>query len=62
VIKDILKTLVYRLCRYRTASSALFRGVLDPRALSRAQSQSNDQDSLPPYEFSIHHSAYMEND
>jgi NAD+ synthase (glutamine-hydrolysing) len=51
VIKDILKTLVYRLCRYRNAGSA----VIPERILTRAPSAElkagqTDQDSLPAYE------------
>ncbi|MGH6609273.1 MAG: NAD+ synthase [Burkholderiaceae bacterium] len=51
VIKDILKTLVYRLCRYRN-SIAL---VIPERILTRAPSaelkaNQTDQDSLPPYD------------
>ncbi len=64
VIKDILKTLVYRLCRYRNATKA----VIPQRILTRAPSaelrpNQTDQDTLPPYELldSII-SAYMEND
>jgi len=51
VIKDILKTLVYRLCRFRNAISP----VIPERILTRAPSaelkaDQTDQDSLPPYE------------
>jgi NAD+ synthase (glutamine-hydrolysing) len=51
VIKDILKTLVYRLCRYRNGISA----IIPERILTRAPSAElkagqTDQDSLPPYE------------
>lgn len=51
VIKDILKTLVYRLCRYRNSVAP----VIPERILSRAPSaelrqDQTDQDSLPPYE------------
>jgi NAD+ synthase (glutamine-hydrolysing) len=51
VIKDILKTLVYRLCRYRNARMP----VIPERILTRAPSaelkaEQTDQDSLPPYE------------
>lgn len=56
VIKDIAKTLVYRLCRYRNGA-ALFakRDVIPERILTRAPSaelrdNQTDQDSLPPYE------------
>jgi NAD+ synthetase len=51
VIKDILKTLVYRLCAWRNAQSA----VIPENILTRAPSaelkpDQKDQDSLPPYE------------
>lgn len=51
VIKDIAKTLVYRLCTYRNSLSA----VIPERILTRAPSaelrpDQTDQDSLPPYE------------
>ncbi len=51
VIKDVYKTLVYRLCRYRNTISA----VIPERILTRPpsaelKSDQCDQDSLPPYE------------
>jgi NAD+ synthase (glutamine-hydrolysing) len=51
VIKDIAKTLVYRLCAYRNSISE----VIPTRILTRAPSaelrpDQTDQDSLPPYE------------
>ncbi|WP_334187254.1 NAD+ synthase [Noviherbaspirillum sp.] len=51
VIKDIAKTLVYRLCDYRNSIS----DVIPKRILTRAPSaelrpDQTDQDSLPPYE------------
>ena len=51
VIKDIAKTLVYRLCDYRNGLS----DVIPQRILTRAPSaelrpDQTDQDSLPPYE------------
>ncbi|CAN5145514.1 NAD+ synthase [soil metagenome] len=51
VIKDIAKTLVYRLCAYRNSES----DVIPERILTRAPSaelrpDQTDQDSLPPYE------------
>lgn len=56
VIKDIAKTLVYQLCRYRneTTDYAL-RDVIPERILTRAPSaelreNQTDQDSLPPYD------------
>jgi len=64
VIKDILKTLVYRLCRYRNGVER----VIPDRVLTRAPSaelrpNQTDQDSLPPYDvLDAIISAYMEND
>jgi NAD+ synthase (glutamine-hydrolysing) len=64
VIKDILKTLVYRLCEYRNG----LERVIPERVLTRAPSaelrpDQTDQDSLPPYEvLDLIISAYMEND
>jgi len=51
VIKDILKTFVYRLCAYRNSVSP----VIPENILTRAPSaelkpNQTDQDSLPPYE------------
>jgi len=51
VIKDIAKTLVYRLCAYRNSLS----DIIPERILTRAPSaelrpDQKDQDSLPPYE------------
>ena len=51
VIKDIAKTLVYRLCAWRNSVS----DVIPQRILTRAPSaelrpDQTDQDSLPPYE------------
>jgi len=50
-IKDVYKTLVYRLCRYRNGISP----VIPERVLTRAPSaelreNQTDQDSLPPYD------------
>jgi NAD+ synthase (glutamine-hydrolysing) len=50
VLKDIAKTLVYRLCAYRNSLAA----VIPERILTRAPSaelrpDQTDQDSLPPY-------------
>jgi NAD+ synthase (glutamine-hydrolysing) len=64
VIKDILKTLVYRLCRHRNRMKA----VIPERILTRAPTaelrpNQTDQDSLPAYEvLDPIISAYMEND
>jgi NAD+ synthase (glutamine-hydrolysing) len=51
VIKDIAKTLVYRLCAYRNSLA----DIIPQRILTRAPSaelrpDQTDQDSLPPYE------------
>jgi NAD+ synthetase len=51
VLKDISKTLVYRLCRYRNALGR----VIPERIITRPPSaelrpDQTDQDSLPPYE------------
>jgi NAD+ synthase (glutamine-hydrolysing) len=64
VIKDILKGLVYRLCRYRNSLSP----VIPERILTRAPSaelrpDQTDQDSLPPYDdLDAIVECYMEND
>jgi NAD+ synthetase len=64
VIKDILKTLVYRLCRYRNG----IEHVIPERVLTRAPSaelraNQTDQDTLPSYDvLDAIISAYMEND
>ena len=64
VIKDVYKTFVYRLCRYRNAQGA----VIPENILTRAPSaelkpNQTDQDSLPPYEvLDAIIEAYMEHD
>ncbi len=56
VLKDIAKTLVYRLCHYRNqAESFATRDIIPERILTRAPSaelreNQTDQDSLPPYD------------
>jgi NAD+ synthase (glutamine-hydrolysing) len=56
VIKDIAKTLVYRLCHYRNHAATFGKqDVIPERILTRAPSaelrdNQTDQDSLPPYE------------
>ncbi|MFC0397735.1 NAD+ synthase [Paraburkholderia rhizosphaerae] len=56
VIKDIAKTLVYRLCHYRNAATSFAKqDVIPERILTRAPSaelreNQTDQDSLPPYD------------
>jgi NAD+ synthase (glutamine-hydrolysing) len=70
VIKDLLKTAVFRLARWRNANDPFGRG-LDPipeRIITRAPSaelrpDQTDQDSLPPYEvLDAILARYMEND
>ncbi|MBI3525083.1 MAG: NAD+ synthase [Betaproteobacteria bacterium] len=64
VIKDIYKTLVYRLCRYRNALSAdIPENILTRAPSAELKPDQTDQDSLPPYEVldAIIH-AYMEDD
>jgi len=64
VIKDIVKGMVYRLCRYRNSIAP----VIPERILTRAPSaelrpDQTDQDSLPPYDaLDAIIEAYMEND
>ncbi|CAB3773545.1 NAD+ synthase [Paraburkholderia humisilvae] len=56
VIKDIAKTLVYRLCHYRNAAASFpTQDIIPERILTRAPSaelreNQTDQDSLPPYD------------
>ncbi|CAE6924791.1 NAD+ synthase [Paraburkholderia domus] len=56
VIKDIAKTLVYKLCHYRNQATTFGKqDVIPERILTRAPSaelreNQTDQDSLPPYE------------
>ncbi|MFM0214379.1 NAD+ synthase [Paraburkholderia caledonica] len=56
VIKDIAKTLVYRLCHYRNEATTFGKqNVIPERILTRAPSaelreNQTDQDSLPPYD------------
>jgi NAD+ synthase (glutamine-hydrolysing) len=64
VLKDVSKTLVYRLCRYRNALGT----VIPERVISRAPSaelrpEQTDQDSLPPYDIlDAIMEAYVEHD
>ncbi len=64
VIKDIVKGMVYRLCRYRNSIAP----VIPERILTRAPSaelrpDQTDQDSLPPYDaLDAIIEGYMEND
>jgi NAD+ synthase (glutamine-hydrolysing) len=65
VIKDVAKTLVYRLARWKNTQG---REVIPERIISRAPSaelrpNQTDQDSLPPYEvLDGILERYMEND
>jgi NAD+ synthase (glutamine-hydrolysing) len=64
ILKDVSKTLVYRLCHYRNSLSE----VIPPRVINRAPSaelrpDQTDQDSLPPYDvLDAIVEAYMEQD
>jgi NAD+ synthase (glutamine-hydrolysing) len=64
VIKDIAKTLVYRLCRYRNALSAVIpERILTRPPTAELRPDQTDQDTLPPYEvLDAIVAAYMEND
>jgi NAD+ synthase/NAD+ synthase (glutamine-hydrolysing) len=68
VIKDIAKTLVYRLSRWRNAQQAATFPVIPERIITRPPSaelkpDQTDQDSLPPYEIlDAIIEAYMERD
>ncbi len=53
VIKDVPKTLVYRLARWRNAREsrpAIPQGVLDRAPTAELRENQTDQDTLPPYE------------
>ena len=51
VIKDIAKTLVYRLCAYRnTVSDVIPERILTRPPSAELRPDQTDQDSLPPYE------------
>jgi len=51
VIKDILKTFVYRLCRYRnTLSPVIPENIITRPPSAELKPDQKDQDSLPPYE------------
>ena len=64
VLKDVSKTMVYRLCRYRNT----WEKVIPERVISRAPSaelrpDQTDQDSLPPYDIlDAIMEAYVEHD
>jgi NAD+ synthetase len=51
VIKDILKTFVYRLCQYRnTLSQVIPENIIVRPPSAELKPDQKDQDSLPPYE------------
>ena len=51
VIKDIYKTLVYRLCRYRnTLSDVIPKRMMTRAPTAELKPNQFDQDTLPPYE------------
>jgi NAD+ synthase/NAD+ synthase (glutamine-hydrolysing) len=51
VIKDIYKTFVYRLCRYRNGiAPAIPENILTRAPSAELKPNQKDQDSLPPYE------------
>ncbi len=66
VIKDVPKTLVYRLSEYRNAqapSPVIPRSVIDKAPSAELRPNQTDQDSLPPYEvLDPIIEAYVEND
>jgi NAD+ synthase (glutamine-hydrolysing) len=52
VIKDVPKTLVFELCRYRnTVSPVIPRSVIEKPPSAELRPDQLDEDSLPPYEF-----------
>jgi NAD+ synthetase len=68
VIKDVFKTLVYRLCRYRNSLCQAGEEVIPENIITRPPSaelkpDQTDQDSLPPYDLlDAIIEAYMERD
>ncbi|MBN9423154.1 MAG: NAD+ synthase [Candidatus Accumulibacter sp. 66-26] len=64
VIKDIAKTLVYRISRWRnTVSAAIPERIITRAPSAELKPDQTDQDSLPPYEvLDAIVEAYMEND
>ncbi len=64
VIKDVYKTLVYRLARYRnTISPAIPENIITRPPSAELKPGQTDQDSLPPYEvLDAIVRAYMEED
>lgn len=64
VIKDVYKTLVYRLCRYRNGISPVIpENIIVRPPSAELKPDQTDQDSLPPYEIlDAIVQAYMEED
>jgi NAD+ synthetase len=64
VIKDIYKTLVYRLARYRnTLSDVIPENIITRPPSAELKPEQTDQDTLPPYEvLDAIIEAYMERD
>jgi NAD+ synthase (glutamine-hydrolysing) len=64
VIKDIAKTLVYRLCRYRNSVAPVIpERILTRPPTAELRADQTDQDTLPPYDvLDAIVAAYMEND
>jgi NAD+ synthase (glutamine-hydrolysing) len=64
VIKDIAKTLVYRLCRYRNSLAQVIpERILTRPPTAELRANQTDQDTLPPYDvLDAIVAAYMEND
>jgi NAD+ synthase/NAD+ synthase (glutamine-hydrolysing) len=64
VIKDVFKTFVYRLSRYRnTLSSAIPENIIVRAPSAELKPDQTDQDTLPPYEvLDAIIEAYMEED
>jgi len=51
VLKDVSKTMVYRLCRYRnTLGKVIPERVIDRAPSAELRADQTDQDSLPPYD------------
>jgi NAD+ synthase (glutamine-hydrolysing) len=64
VIKDIAKTLVYRLCRYRNSIGPVIpERILTRPPTAELRANQTDQDTLPPYDvLDAIVAGYMEND
>jgi len=64
VLKDVSKTMVYRLCRYRnTLGKVIPERVIDRAPSAELRADQTDQDSLPPYDIlDAIMEAYVEHD